>query len=92
MTWQELRDPCLSAIIARKMANVHCLDVPINKEPTWLLSSMQKYLAAFQGKSPVEHEPISRQLMSVDFQKEINWLQNFLQNVSHDLCDCGWRH
>ena len=44
LTCNELRDPTISAIIARKLANVHSLNVPINKEPTWLFSTMYEWL------------------------------------------------
>lgn len=88
MMCQELRDPNLSAIIARKLANVHSLDVPINKEPTWLFSTMQTWLGTFQAKSPVEGNPISRELLALDFPNEINWLRNFLKKVRspHLVC------
>lgn len=82
---QELRDPNLSAIIARKLANVHCMDVPINKEPTWLFSTMQSWLGAFQSKAPVEDKPISYELLAFGFQNEINWLTNFLKKVCFHL-------
>ena len=81
MMCQELRDPNLSAIIARKLANVHSLDVPINKEPTWLFSTMQTWFEMIHSKSPVEGNHISYQLLAFDFQNEINWLRNFLKNV-----------
>lgn len=85
MTSNEMRDPCLSAIIARKVANMHCLDVPINKEPVWLFSTMAKYLASIQSRSQTEAKSVSRRhLLSFDFEKEINWLQEFLRKVSHD--------
>lgn len=42
MTCDELKDPEISATIARKLAKVHTLNVPINKEPTWLFDKMQR--------------------------------------------------
>ena len=44
LTCDELRDEVISKIIARKLANVHCLNVPINKEPTWLFNQMYEWL------------------------------------------------
>jgi len=44
LTCSELHDPIISAIIARKLANVHSLNVPINKEPTWLFNQMYEWL------------------------------------------------
>lgn len=42
MTCDELKDPEISTTIARKLAKVHTLNVPINKEPTWLFDKMQR--------------------------------------------------
>ncbi|PRD33014.1 UNVERIFIED_CONTAM: Choline/ethanolamine kinase [Trichonephila clavipes] len=42
MTCDELKAPEMSATIARKLAKVHTLNVPINKEPKWLFDKMEK--------------------------------------------------
>ncbi|CAG5103481.1 Similar to Chkb: Choline/ethanolamine kinase (Rattus norvegicus) [Cotesia congregata] len=40
---KELADPELSAMTAEKMALLHMMQVPINKEPTWLWDTMAKW-------------------------------------------------
>lgn len=41
---KELADPELSALTAEKMAQIHMMQVPISKEPTWLWDTMSKWL------------------------------------------------
>ena len=41
---KELADPTLSSMIAEKMAQIHMMQVPISKEPTWLWDTMAKWL------------------------------------------------
>ena len=40
----ELSDPEISRIIGEKMAQIHSLDVPISKEPTWLWHTMGRWM------------------------------------------------
>ncbi|PSN40773.1 Choline/ethanolamine kinase [Blattella germanica] len=43
---KELGDPKLSVLIAEKMASIHHMNVPINKEPRWLWDTINgKYLS-----------------------------------------------
>lgn len=99
MTCRELSDPNLSAIIARKLANVHTLDVPINKEPTWLFTTMQNWLETamlFKSGDGVLPETASKksaaaaakQLLDFDFQEELEWLEPFLKKVKSPTVFC----
>lgn len=40
---KELADPELSALTAEKMAQIHMMQVPLSKEPTWLWETMAKW-------------------------------------------------
>jgi len=40
---RELSDPVLSRLVAQKLAQIHMMDVPINKEPRWLWDTMYRY-------------------------------------------------
>lgn len=42
LTQQEMADPTLNLIVAEKMAAVHTMNIPINKEPRWLWDTMNK--------------------------------------------------
>jgi len=103
MTCRELRDPSLSGIIARKLANVHCLDVPINKEPTWLFTTMRTWLSTIESRSSLEESSSSsssnssrcdsnpnvmRELLAFDFDGEIDWLEQFLKKVNSPTVFC----
>ena len=37
-----VRDPAISAVIARKMARIHRLSVPISKDNVWLKHALNK--------------------------------------------------
>ncbi|XP_011138554.1 choline/ethanolamine kinase isoform X3 [Harpegnathos saltator] len=52
---KELSDPTLSLMIAEKLAQIHRMQVPISKEPTWLWDTMNKWLKTLvlQQKLPV---------------------------------------
>lgn len=91
MTCQELRDPYLSAIIARKAANVHSLNVPVNKEPTWLFDTIHSWLetvrdleAAGGSLSP----EIGSSLLSFDYESEMTWLKSYLKQVPSPIVFC----
>lgn len=43
MLTRELSDPVLSRLVAQKLAQIHMMDVPINKEPRWLWDTMHRY-------------------------------------------------
>ena len=86
MTNNDLRSPVLSRIIARKLANVHNLDVPINKEPTWLFDTMYNYLDSIRTKIDVnlmadDRRLLMKELLGYDFEKELVWLQRFLGTI-----------
>ncbi|XP_074593944.1 choline/ethanolamine kinase-like isoform X2 [Brevipalpus obovatus] len=78
----DLRDAKLSSTIARKLAHIHTLDVPITKEPTWLPEQMLEWCKVVQqyDLSMVKEESrlIARNLINIDFESELRWLQKFL--------------
>ncbi|XP_045615837.1 choline/ethanolamine kinase isoform X2 [Procambarus clarkii] len=83
----ELADPDLSAIIATKMANIHTLNVPISKEPTWIWNTMDKWLKSGQEylcKKPqidgVEKSTIER-LQKINYHNEMDYLKQVVAKV-----------
>jgi hypothetical protein len=42
LTEDEVRDPLMAEVIARKMSKVHKLTVPISKENVWLKNVLAK--------------------------------------------------
>jgi len=89
MYCQELKVPVYAAAIARKLATVHTLDVPINKEPTWLWDTFSQWLDSIRRvdqKRPIHK--LERELMSFDFESEIQWLKPFLLSCHSPTVFC----
>ena len=92
MVCKELKDPNYSAIIARKLATVHQLNVPINKEATWLVETFQSWLAQvrnYQRPKTVEKvHPLERELLAFDFEGEWARLVRLLATVPSPIVFC----
>ncbi|XP_028034967.1 choline/ethanolamine kinase isoform X1 [Bombyx mandarina] len=91
---RELAEPALSMKIAEKMAAIHSMDIPLSKEPNWLWKTMWKWLKICKderlntiGKNE-EEQRIIKQLKSIDFNKEIDWLKKFLATVESPVVFC----
>lgn len=78
---KELADPVLSSLIAEKMAEIHTMQVPISKEPTWIWDTMAKWLET--ATDILENvEDIDKQqfdnvnvIKSIDLKREIAWFK-----------------
>nr|XP_026483400.1 choline/ethanolamine kinase isoform X1 [Vanessa tameamea] len=93
---KELSEPALSMKIAEKMAAIHSMDVPLSKEPNWLWKTMGKWMKTVKeerlaqnatGKND-EEQSIIKQLKSVDYEKEVEWLKKFLASVESPVVFC----
>lgn len=73
---EELSDPKLSLMIAEKMADLHQLNIPINKDSTWLWDTMERWL-----QQPIKEVNWVRdnleldELLSTNLSDETNWLK-----------------
>ena len=99
---KELNDPEISSIIAEKMAQIHCLDVPISKEPTWLwdmmnrwMSNMKVTLAAQPTKQIGNNDFIEkdfssamRSILSWKLDSEMDWLKSYLIQLRSPVVFC----
>lgn len=76
MKSEELSDPKLSLMIAEKMAELHQLNIPINKDSTWLWDTMDRWL-----QQPIKDVNWSRenmeldQILSINLYDETRWLR-----------------
>jgi choline/ethanolamine kinase len=79
---RELQDSRLSGMIATKLAQIHSMNVPINKHPRWLWNTMARWLNNVLemrpgvGKlaKPAEAAMLSK-FLSYDLEKEMMWLK-----------------
>lgn len=79
MSSAEVRSPRLSALVASKMAKIHRLSPPINKEGRWLARTLARFQAqseriALADVKNEDEQPLAQQLLSFDFDSEIKWL------------------
>jgi len=86
---KELNDPEISSIIAEKMAQIHCLDVPISKEPTWLWDMMNRWMSnmkvtlAAQPTKPIGNNDFI-EYQFIIFQRDCSSAMRFILNWKLD--------
>ncbi|XP_050436021.1 choline/ethanolamine kinase isoform X2 [Adelges cooleyi] len=86
---EELSDPKLSLMIAEKMADLHQLNIPINKDSTWLWDTMERWL-----QQPVTDCNWSRdniqldQILSINLSDEMRWLKKLLTKLRSPVVFC----
>ena len=99
---KELVDPEISSIIAEKMAQIHSLDVPISKEPTWLwdtmnrwMSNMKVTLAAQPTHRIVDNDFIEKDVSSAmrsiskwELDSEMDWMKTYLTQLRSPVVFC----
>lgn len=90
LTCDELMNHEISSIIARKLALVHSLDVPIDKSNTWLKERYYEWLEFIneQEKPPKFSEgtrqstiDIANQLLTIDFEQETKFLLDVIEKT-----------
>lgn len=92
MMCSELKVLTYAAVIARKLATVHHLKVPINKEPTWLADNINRWLSNVRTYQQPEHAgPMSTmeaELVGFNFEQEIVDLFEMLSTVESPIVFC----
>lgn len=88
---KELMDPEISSIIGEKMAQIHTLNVPISKEPTWLWDTMGKWMKNLKiaVSKPIENEdsPLGR-ISKWELDAEMTWLREYLAQLKSPVVFC----
>lgn len=78
---KELADPTLSLMIAEKLGQIHTMQVPISKEPTWLWDTMNKWLntttAILEKTEDVDLAQLDNinTIRAMNLKHEINWFR-----------------
>ncbi|XP_022173548.1 choline/ethanolamine kinase [Myzus persicae] len=89
MKSEELSDPKLSLMIAEKMAELHQLNIPINKDSTWLWDTMDRWL-----QQPIKDVSWSSenmeldQILSTNLCDETRWLKKHLSKLRSPVVFC----
>jgi len=78
---KELADPTLSLLIAEKMGQIHTMQIPISKEPTWIWDTMNNWFNTATNILENIEEIDTQQLENVsaikciDLEHEIKWFR-----------------
>jgi len=76
MKSEELSDPKLSLMIAEKMAELHQLNIPINKDSTWLWDTMDRWLQQpIKDVNWLSENTEFDQILSINLSDETRWLK-----------------
>jgi len=85
LTSNEMRSPEFSAHIARNVALVHSLEVPVGKDPTWLADTLRSYMNKISSIQPdlvpAEEKNAALSVASWDLRKEMDWLLSFIKII-----------
>ncbi|XP_012265534.2 choline/ethanolamine kinase isoform X2 [Athalia rosae] len=91
---KELADPSLSSLIAEKMADIHTMQIPISKEPTWLWDTMERWLDTAvdvlqnPGDEDTKLSGNINFLRSMDLTQEVTWLRSYITKEKHPVVFC----
>ncbi|KAL1502449.1 hypothetical protein ABEB36_007589 [Hypothenemus hampei] len=85
----ELGDENLSIHIAKKMALLHLMEMPLHKEPTWLWNTIDNWLKTcetkFKGNIP---KFIKELLNGIDLAEEAKWLKYRMEKENSPVLFC----
>jgi len=86
LTTSQMRSPQFSTHVARNLALVHSLDIPISKEPSWLPDSLRLFVNMLRPitseKVPLEEKEAALEISRWDLRSEIDWLLDFITVVN----------
>ncbi|XP_025417231.1 choline/ethanolamine kinase isoform X2 [Sipha flava] len=86
---EELSDPKLSVMIAEKMANLHQLNIPINKDSTWLWDTMDRWLQQLIKDANWSRDNLELdQILSTNLCDETRWLKKHLSKLRSPVVFC----
>ncbi|VVC27930.1 Hypothetical protein CINCED_3A019465 [Cinara cedri] len=87
---EELSDPKLSLMIAEKMADLHQLSIPINKDSIWLWDTMDRWLQQSLKDVNLSFENLGLELSSptINLCDEARWLKKHLTKLRSPVVFC----
>ena len=88
MTEQDLNDNCMRDEIARKLARIHYLEIPIEKQVVlkFMVNDLDGYCAKYfdEKKSDFEKHGLEH-LVNFDLKTELNWLYDTMQSFNSPI-------
>ncbi|XP_044764274.1 choline/ethanolamine kinase isoform X2 [Coccinella septempunctata] len=83
---KELAIEKLSSMIAQKMARIHSMEVPLDKEPSWLWNTMERWLGSCM--TPAKEEKFAARLPNIDLRTELDWLRDRIEREGTEVVFC----
>ncbi|KAK9754187.1 hypothetical protein QE152_g1666 [Popillia japonica] len=84
----ELSDSALSEMIARKMAAIHSMEVPLHKEPGWLWDTIDRWLKTCEKKLRGDLPDVAKDLADINLREEVKFLRNRLEAEQSPVVFC----
>lgn len=85
----DLHNPEISKQIAKKVAVIHNLDMPLCKEPRFLQELMTHWLAEITNNTrPDETDPFYKKIESYKLEAELSWLLKTLEELKSPVVFC----
>ncbi|KAH8303982.1 hypothetical protein KR044_010624, partial [Drosophila immigrans] len=97
LTTMEMGDARISMKIAKKMGEIHSLNIPMSKEPDWIWNCMTRWLASVDSivKGKIESKPNSSVLQkqrdllrTIDYVEEMAWLRSVIDAGGYPVVFC----
>ncbi|XP_018330011.1 choline/ethanolamine kinase isoform X2 [Agrilus planipennis] len=85
---RELADDTLSVLIAKKIAAIHCMEVPLHKAATWLWDTIDKWIKTVEVKQKGNVPPQVERLAKFDFKEEAAWLKQRIEAENSPVVFC----
>ncbi|XP_043290129.1 choline/ethanolamine kinase isoform X1 [Venturia canescens] len=91
---KELADPELSALAAEKMAQIHMMQVPISKEPTWFWDTVTRWLdtatTILKNSENIDVKQMDNIniIKSIKFSQELVWLRSLVKQQKYPVVFC----
>ncbi|XP_014474051.1 PREDICTED: choline/ethanolamine kinase isoform X2 [Dinoponera quadriceps] len=91
---KELADPTLSLMIAEKLGQIHMMQIPISKEPTWLWDTMNKWLNSATDilenteDMDVRYSDNVSAIKCIDLEHEIKWFKSLVLQHKQPVVFC----
>jgi choline/ethanolamine kinase len=97
LTTTELAKNQISLEIAKKMSEIHSLDIPVIKEPEWLFLTLNRWLNNVDtilndirnnNDDVSDTNNLPKKLSKVDFRNEVEWLKSVIEAANYPVVFC----
>lgn len=88
---QELKNPAIQKTIGERVAEFHCMKIPLNQEAQFIWENIEKFLSMIltvEFEDAEKQERLEAILQSFNFETEYIWMKSMLMNVKSPIVFC----